>query len=257
MATGERQGLVTAIRIDLRRLHNTWMALRYPRQREEAHSVLGRWRPQTTLGRVLYNLWAVLGAIAITVLYPLAVVGFATRFYTRRISHTAASLGIVGVVIVSVIAWGGLTVLARYRFTTTGFIAVAAAGSVATVAAVFAVLFWRLDGRVITVVFAYPAAMTAIFLPPVVAALYSPTLAAVVFPSSQSIAVWLLDHVLIVGGIATYLRARFSLEGFAYVGMWFGLAVPIGWFLGIVVTLANVVRPSDADASGDREAADG
>lgn len=217
---------------------------------------MGRWQPKTTVGRLLYNLWAVLGAIAITILYPLAVIGFATRFYTRRISHTAASLGIVGVVIVSVIAWGGLTVLARYRFSPTGFIAVAAAASVATVAAVFAVLFWRLGGRVITVVFAYPAAMTAIFLPPVVAALYSPTLATVVFPSSQSIAVWLLDHVLIVGGVATYLRTQFSLEGFAYVGMWFGLAVPIGWFLGIVVSLANVVRPSGTDTNTEDDSGD-
>jgi TRAP-type C4-dicarboxylate transport system permease small subunit len=26
--------------------------------------------------------------------------------------------------------------------------------------------------------------------------------------------------------------------------MWFGLAVPVGWVLGILVSLANLVRPS-------------
>jgi hypothetical protein len=34
--------------------------------------------------------------------------------------------------------------------------------------------------------------------------------------------------------------------------MWGGLAVPVGWALGLLVTLANLVRPS-----GDDETADG
>ncbi|MDX1745502.1 MAG: hypothetical protein R3324_06155, partial [Halobacteriales archaeon] len=91
----------------------------------------------------------------------------------------------------------------------------------------------------------------AFFLPPVVAALYSPSLAEVVFPRSQVLAIWLLDTVLAVGGINEFLRARFELVGLAYVGMWFGLAVPIGWALGLLVTLANLVRPTREN--GDEE----
>jgi hypothetical protein len=37
------------------------------------------------------------------------------------------------VVLLSVIVWGALTVFARYRFSTGGFLAVAAAGGVTTV----------------------------------------------------------------------------------------------------------------------------
>jgi hypothetical protein len=91
---------------------------------------------------------------------------------------------------------------------------------------------------------AYPFGVTALFLPPVVAALYSPSLGEIVFPRSDLVAVWLLDNVLDVYGLNTYLRTRFDLVGLTYVGMWFGLAIPVGWFLGLLVTLADLVRPT-------------
>ena len=238
-------GLGEAIRIDLVRIHDGWMGLVFPRQTTAAHSVLGKWRPRTTGDRIKYRCWQLLGMVALTIAYPLAVVGFATRFYTRRIDRTAASIGILGVVLLSVVLWGSLTAAAYLRnFSFEGLVAVAAAGGVATVSAVLAMTFARVGGRVTTVVLAYPFAVTAIFLPPVVAALYSPSLAAVVFPSSQSLAVWVLDNVLDLYGLNEAIRYYFDLEGLAYVGMWFAIAVPVGWALGLLVTLANVVRPS-------------
>ena len=251
MASRTEPGLVEAVAIDLRELHTLWMALVFPRQRSGRHSVLGRWKPATTLGRAWYNVWGALGGLVLAIIYPFVVLGFATRFYTSRIDKVAASLGLVGVVLLSLLVWGGLTALAWFsRISFEGFLAVAAAGGVATLSAVLAVGFARFDGRFTTVVFAYPFAVTAIFLPPVVAALYSPTVAEVVFPRSETLAIWLLDYVLDYGGIAGFIRANFDLEGLAYVGMWFGLAVPIGWILGMLVTMANLVRPSpDADAS--------
>jgi hypothetical protein len=245
MAARSEPGLVEAIAIDLRELHTIWMSLVFPRQREGSHSVLGKWKPGTTLGRAWYNVWGALGGLVLAVVYPLVVLGFATRFYTSRIDRAAASLGIVGVVLVSLIAWGALTAAAYFsQMTFGGIVAVAAAGAVATVSAVLAVLFARVGGRVTTVVLAYPFAMTAIFLPPVVAALYSPAVAEVIFPRSENLAIWLLDNVLDYGGIAEYIRDSFDLEGLAYVGMWFGIAVPLGWLLGILVTLADLVRPN-------------
>ncbi|WP_458186090.1 hypothetical protein [Haladaptatus sp. NG-WS-4] len=53
---------------------------------------------------------------------------------------------------------------------------------------------------------------------------------------------WLLDNVLTYGDVNDYLRTRYALEGLAYVGMWFGIAVPLGWLLGFLVTLANLMR---------------
>jgi hypothetical protein len=62
--------------------------------------------------------------------------------------------------------------------------------------------------------------------------------------------------VLYVGGLNTLIRRNFELEGLAYVGMWFGLAVPVGWFIGLVVSLADLVRPSGQSRGGEGNAAD-
>ncbi|MDZ7702833.1 MAG: hypothetical protein U5J98_12680 [Halobacteriales archaeon] len=237
-------GLLEAIRIDLNTIHEAWMVLAFPKVRTGAHAVLGAWRPDSALSLAAYYLWSALGALVVGAVYPLAVVGFAVRYYAVKLDRTATRVGILGVVLLSILVWGGLTVFARYRFSTEGFLAVAAAGGVATVSAALSVLFARVGGRFTTVLFAYPFGMTALFLPPVVAALYSPSLATVVFPSSDLLAVWILDNVLDVRGINVYLRSRFDLVGVTYVGMWFGLAVPVGWVLGLLVTLADLVRPT-------------
>lgn len=241
--TGQsRSGLLAAVRIDLRRLHETWMALLFPRQRGYEGTALGKWQPSTTGERATYGAWSALGFAVLLVGYPLLLLGVVTRFYARRFDGAATRLGVLGVVLLSVLVWGGLSVVAHFRFSPEGFAAVLAASAVATVSGVLAMLSKRAGGRVLTVFAAYPFGVTAVLLPPVVAALYSPTVAELVFPRSQNIAVWLLDNVLVVGGVNEVLRARFDLTEFAYVLMWFGLAVPVGWFLGLVVTLANVVR---------------
>ncbi len=251
--------LLTAIRVDLRRLHDGWMGLVFPRQLIATHNVLGRWRPQTLRGRFSYWSWYSLGAPIVAILYPLVLAGFATRFYARKIDKTAARLGMLGVVVLALVVWGALSAVAFVQLSTEGFIAVVAAAVVATISAALAVLFARVGGRGTTVLLGYPFAMNAIFLPPVVAALYSPMLARMVFPGSEQLAIWILDNVLWVGGVNAFLRAQYTLEGVAYAGMWFGIAVPVGWTLGILVTLADVVRPKErhqGDATGAGSADD-
>ncbi|PSP85239.1 hypothetical protein BRC83_03225 [Halobacteriales archaeon QS_1_68_17] len=243
MSTGTEEGVVAAIRIDLQRMHETWMELIYPRQVDADQTVLGKWQPTTGREEVTYRTWALLGVPVVAVVYPLVLLGFLIRFQSRRLDSTATRLGVLGVVLLSLVVWGGLTAVARLRFSTGGFLAVLAASLVATVAAALAVVFGRVGGRGTTVLFAYPFGVTALFLPPVVAALYSPALADVVFPRSTSIAIWLLDNVLTVGGLNEIVRRQYDLRGVAYPIMWFGLAVPVGWFLGVVVTLADLVRP--------------
>ncbi|QLG63470.1 hypothetical protein [Halorarum salinum] len=239
-------GLLDALRIDLERLHATWMELLFPRQLDPGR-VVGKWSPETDVQKVAYYLWGTLGLPLVAVTYPLLLFGFAARFYASRVNTAATRIGILGVVLVSVVAWGLLTVAAwASQFSLRGLVAVAVAGGVATVAAALAVVFSRVGGRVTSVVFAYPAGMTAFFLPPVVAALYSPALADVVFVNSYTLAVWLLDNVLSVGGIDQALRSRFELRGVAYVLMWFGIAVPLGWLVGLLVTLADVIRPTSS-----------
>jgi hypothetical protein len=246
-------GVVDGIRFDLKRMHETWMELFFPRQRGAENSVLGKWKPKTGREKLTYNTWYYIGVPVIGILYPLI------RFQARKIDGTAMRLGTVGVVFLFVLLWGGLTVASYFRFgggsVTQGVIAVGAASLVAVLASALAVGFRLLGGRVTTVVFSYPFAMTAIFLPPVVAALYSPEIAEAVFPRSRSIARWLLDNPLSFANIHQYLRTNYDLQGIAFAGMWFGISVPVGWFLGIIVTLADLVRPT-ADSSSDNDSDD-
>lgn len=254
MATGEREGIIDGIRVDVVRLHETWMELLFPRQRGAEHSVLGKWKPSSGVEKAKYRVWSALGVPLVAVLYPLLLVGFAARFYTRRFDSAATRIGLVGVVLVFALLWGILTAVAYLRLQDlAGVYAILGASVVAVLSAGLAYVFHRVGGRVTTVVLAYPFAVTAVFLPPVVAAYYSASLS-FVFEWSTDLAVWLLDEVLWVGGINDLLRARFDLKGLAFLLMWVALSFPVGWFLGVVVTLADLVRPKREDEDSDRQA---
>jgi len=237
-------GLLGAVRIDMARLHETWMEVVFPRQLDPGH-VLGKWKPESGAQKAGYYLWGALGLLPVLLGYPLLLLGFGTRYYAAKLDSAATRLGVIGAIVLSVVVWGALSVVARFQLSTEGFVAVLAASGVATVAAAAAVFCARIGGRATSVLLAYPSAMTALFLPPVVAALYEPTLGEIIFPRSEELAITILDTVLVVGGLNDLLREQFTLEGAGYVLMWFGLAVPIGWGLGVLVALADLVRPKD------------
>jgi hypothetical protein len=239
-------GIVADVQYDIRRLHGLWMAVAFPQLRD-SHPVVGQWSPTTTRERATYRVWSFFGIVGLFVAYPLAVAGLFVRFNVRRFDRTTTRLGVIGTLLFALLAWGGLTALARMRFSPEGFLAVAAASSVAVLATVLALAFAHVGGRTTTVVFSYPLGVMAVFLPPVVAALYSPTLAGFVFTRSETFAAWFLDTALAYGNLNTLIRRRFELVGFAYVAMWSGAAVPVGWALGLLVTLANLVRPTVDD----------
>lgn len=237
--------IVTAVRVDVKRLHESWMELVFPRQRGTEDTPLGKWTPSTTGGKVRYRLWSVAGLLMVALLYPMAVAGFAARYYAARLDSAAARLGIVGVVVLMALVWGVLTLGAYVRFDPQGVLAVGAASVVATVSAALSIVFTRVDGRPTTVALGYPFAITALALPPVVAAFYSPTLESVVFPASEAFAAWILDNILFVGGLNETIRNRFELTGPSTIAMWFGFSFLAGWLLGFTITLANVIRPAD------------
>jgi hypothetical protein len=113
--------------------------------------------------------------------------------------------------------------------------------------------------------------MTAIFLPPVVAAAFSTGVAADVYPTGEHLARWLLEDVLGRWGYEDRLKSRFDFDrqqglstesgsllltlGTAHILLWFAISVPLGWVFGIVVSLANLVRPTpdDEDVGEDAE----
>jgi hypothetical protein len=242
-------GLIEGLKIDVVRLHETWMELVFPRQRTAVHQVLGKWKPRTRGDTIKYRIWSAIGVPLVALLYPFLLVGFAARFNARRFNTATTRLGVVGVVLLTALLWGGLTALARVRLEFDGFLAVGAASAVAVVSAGLAAIFTRVGGRGTTVVFGYPFAMNAVFLPPVVAALYDPSLSGVL-ERSESLAIFLLDNLLYVYDANEYLRANFSLEGIGVVLMWVGIATPLGWFLGFVVTLADLIRPRSNGEDG-------
>jgi hypothetical protein len=239
-------GLVEGMKVDVVRLHETWMELLFPRQRTAVHRVLRKWKPRTRTDRVAYRVWGALGAPIVALLYPLLLVGFAVRFNARRFDDATARLGVVGAVLITALLWGGLTALVRLRLGFDGVLAVGAASVVAVLSAGLAAVFTRAGGRWTTVAFGYPFAMNAVFLPPVVAALYDPSLSGVL-ERSEALAIFLLDNVLFVYDLNGYLRATFSLEGIGVVLMWIAIATPLGWLLGCVVTLADLIRPRSSD----------
>lgn len=246
MSVGNRQGVVEAIRFDLNKFHETWMELLYPRQRGASNTVLGKWRPQTTREKVTYNAWAALGALVVAVLYPLALFGVVVRFYARKIDVSVERLGAVGAVLLAAVVWGGLSALVQFRLDFSGqeANAILAASAVAVLSTVVAVLFRAVGGRVTTVVLAYPFGMTAIFLPPVVAALISDQIAQFSILYAELIADLVRDEVLAPVGLRAYVVETFEMRGFAYVIIWVAVSVPVGWLFGTTVTLADFVRPT-------------
>lgn len=240
---GTSRDLLAAVQIDLARLLAAWRDLAFDRPTDE-YAARG-WRPDGAVERVAYAVWSVLGAVLIVVVYPFAALGFWIRYVARRIDRVVAGLGVLVVGGAVALLWGALSALAWNRLPTAGFRAVLAASVVATVSVACSWAFARHRSRALTLVLAYPFAVAAVFLPPVTAALYSPALGNVVLPGSTSLAAWLLDTVFAVGGLGAAIRQQFDLAGFAFVGMWFGFAVPIGWAFGLLVTLADTIRPRE------------
>ena len=248
MSVGNRQGVVEAVRFDLNKFHETWMELLYPRQRGAGDTVLGKWQPQTTREKITYNVWAALGALVVAVLYPLALIGVVVRFHARKIDVSVQKLGAVGVVLLTVLVWGGLSALVEFRlqaqFSSQEANAIVAASVVAVLSSALAVLFRSVGGRITTVVFAYPFGMTAIFLPPVVAALVSDDIAQFSIIYAEEIAELARAQALEPVGLREEVAERFDMTEFAYALIWVGISVPLGWLLGTTVALADFIRPT-------------
>jgi len=245
MSTGD-QSIADAVKVDLRKFHETWMELLFPRQRAADHTVLGKWRPETPREKVTYRGWFAVGFPVVAILYPLALLGVLVRFHARQIDVSIEKIGAIGVFLLAVLVWGGLAALVEFQlnFPEDEANAIIGASVVAILSTAFALFFRHVDGRLATVFFAYPFAMTAIFLPPVVAALLSDQLAQFSIVYSEEVRVFIQDEVLAEVGLKDYFVENFDTTGGAYVIMWVVISVPVGWLLGIMVSLANFIRPT-------------
>ena len=245
MAVRTEQTLLDAIQYDLRLMHETWMEVFFPRQRGAEDTVLGKWKPETTREVITYRLWHILGVPVIAIVYPLVLLGYFLRYQTRKINVTATRLGFFGVVFLFTLLWGGLTALVYFQLQPLledgAVIALAAASIVAVVSSALSYLFWRIGGRGTTVLLAYPFAMTAIFLPPVVAALFYEPLGEIIIDQGDDLFRWMFQTG--PEAVTEPLGDRFDREEHHHALIWFAISFPVGWVIGTLVTLADLIRP--------------
>lgn len=245
MSVATEQGLVDAIKYDVRVMHETWMEVFFPRQRGAEDTVLGKWKPEQPREVVTYNLWYYVGVPVVGIVYPLVLMGYFFRYQTRKINVTAARLGFFGVVLLFTLLWGGLTALVYFELSgalEAGAVeGIAAASAVAVVSSALAYIFWRVDGRFTTVFLAYPFAITAIFLPPVVAALFYEPLGEVIIGQGDDLFRWMFQTG--PEAVTDPLGERFDREEHHHAIIWFIVSFPVGWLLGLLVTLADLIRP--------------
>jgi hypothetical protein len=245
MAARNEQGLADAIKYDVRVLHETWMEMLFPRQRNAENTVLGKWKPEETSAVISYKLWYGFGIPIISILYPLVLFGYFFRYQVRKLNVTAARLGFFGVVIVFALLWGGLTALVYFELQSAldegAVVGIGAASAVAIVSSALSFGFSRLGGRGTTVFLAYPFAMTALFLPPVVAALFWDPLGSVIIEEGDDFFSWAFDTG--PEALTEPLGERFDRQAYHHAIIWFIVSFPVGWVLGFLVTLADLIRP--------------
>ncbi|PSQ45841.1 hypothetical protein BRD17_00535 [Halobacteriales archaeon SW_7_68_16] len=180
----------------------------------------------------------------------------ARMHYSSRVNERVNAIGVGGIAVLSLLVWGLLTAFVTVLVSTQAGLAVFAASVVAIVFGAAFVGTIRYGTQRLTVLAGYPAGVTTLFLPPVVAALVTPAVGELVLPASTSIAAWLLDTVFARVGLAEPLREGFTLQGAAYLAMWIGISIPIGWLVGLGVVGADYLRLRSTGDTVDTDADD-
>ena len=181
--------------------------------------------------------------IILTGLYmPFLLIGYPTNFVARKFAIVLDRTSTMIITLLTATSWGALTLLTYFQLGLADVLAVGIVSVVAVVAAGLAAVTSKMGGRLTSVLLAHPLAMTALFLPPVVAALVAPSLEPYVLDPSYALAVWILDTVFAVGGLNEAFRGAFDLEtfgagvglpGIGYLLIWIIISVVSGWLLGI------------------------
>jgi Ni,Fe-hydrogenase I cytochrome b subunit len=83
--------------------------------------------------------------------------------------------------------------------------------------------------------------MTALFLPPVVAALFWDPLGSVIIEEGDDFFSWAFDTG--PEALTEPLGERFDRQAYHHAIIWFIVSFPVGWVLGFLVTLADLIRP--------------
>lgn len=122
------------------------------------------------------------------------------------------------------------------------FIIVTVGGVTFALLAALTLEVYRREEPAVRVLVAYPLAIGTLVLPLVAAGLASPTFARFLQGATTALAVFLLDNVFAVVGLASVLRQQFRLAGIAYFVTWVGVILVLGWLTGAGVLASRRLR---------------
>lgn len=147
------------------------------------------------------------------------------------------------------VIWSLGLIYGSVRLGPSGFVSLFGASIIAIVSAALMVLFALAPGRKNTVVLAYPFAVNAILLPPIVIAIYEPVLS-FIWDWSELVAIFFLNEIVGIFGYDTTLRENFEMTEQRYLLMWFILAYPIGWTLAFGGYIQKRIRSKISEKGG-------
>lgn len=222
--------MIKRIQTDLSYLYRYWMSQIFPNQFEK-HSVMGYWSPKTTKQKIGWNIWSFIGIFAIGITYMTILVGYTliqTKYLLQSIIYT---LGIKVSAVLLLILWGGTGIIISPDRTIGllgglgfGLICLGIAG-----------VGHKLQRKTIL----YPAILNAILVPPTILALFSDYISQIVFPYSNTVAIYLLQYIFEPIGLREIINANFSLEGIGLVVFWILSSIVIGWILALLVEITE------------------
>jgi hypothetical protein len=232
-----------SIQRDIKTVHSYWMSTLFDNQ-NQTHPVAGKKIPTDKLQMSIYFIWSGLGYPVSVIGYLLAVVGNVIKIFVDRIVSKADEWGISSVFVLALLSWMIVGVVVFYLYGQEDAIAFAVSSTISLLFLIISFVSREIASVKTTVVIAYPAAYTAVFLPPVSAALIVPEIASTVFPLSTDVANYILNS-LVFDSLENFLRSTFNLIGFSHLILWSAISVTLGWLTGISVKSAELVYKDD------------
>lgn len=225
---------------DVMTLHRIWMSMLYKRQ-SNPHPVAGRFQPSEKGQKMVYFLWYSIGLPVSIAGYLLALLGKVLKIFVDKIVEKSEDLGLDTTLLVSAVAWIAVASVIYFIYGQEDAVAFGISSIIAILSIIIAFLSRWYGTTKYTILISYPATYTAIFLPPVSAALIVPEIANIVLPFSVDVTNTILNTAIFFEPLESMLITTFELEGTSHLVLWFLISTVLGWFTGVCVKLAELV----------------
>lgn len=226
---------------DIKKLHGVWMGILFSKY-NDPHPVIGKYQPEGTIKKILYWFWAIIGIVTTVLSYPIVLVGLVLRIFTTSIAKVGTKLGITKTISMMAIVWASMIAGITYQYGFDNTLVLSISASIALVSLLISFYSYRNGGRKTTIIISYPAAYTAIFLPPVTAAILAP-FGDPIINQSIRVAEYMLINWASTIGMEEWIRTNFELTGIYHAVMWFVISTIVGWITGLFIVISELIRP--------------